>query len=93
MSRRRKNWKSSEKTDQNWLIDGLADLDEVGEAIRIEFLMTTSTPWAICYQPVGPYPEENELPAVTYENLVSRSWPMEEKRVSKVENSRSAGLR
>ena len=74
------------KDDQTWLIDGLADLDEVGEAIGIEFPDDDfDTMGGFVISQLGRIPEENELPAVTYENLVIKVLAMEEKRVSKVE--------
>ena len=64
----------------------MADLDEVGKpiglAIHDDDLATTS---GFVISQLGRIPEENELPAVTYENLVIKVLAMEEKRVSKVE--------
>ena len=74
------------KDDQTWLIDGLADLDEVGEAIGIEFPDDDfDTMGGFVISQLDRIPEENELPVVSYENLVIKVLAMEEKRVSKVE--------
>jgi putative hemolysin len=74
------------KDDQTWIIAGLTDLDEVGDAIGITFPdddFDTLAGFVISL--LGRIPDENELPSVAYENLRLKVLDMEEKRVSKVE--------
>jgi putative hemolysin len=74
------------KDDQTWIIAGLTDLDEVGDAIGITFPdddFDTLAGFVISL--LGRIPEENELPSVAYENFRLKVLDMEEKRVSKVE--------
>ncbi len=74
------------KDDQTWIIAGLTDLDEVGDAIGITFPdddFDTLAGFVISL--LGRIPDENELPSVAYENLRFKVLDMEEKRVSKVE--------
>lgn len=74
------------KDSQTWVIEGLADLDEVGDALGITFPdddFDTLAGFVISL--LGRIPDEYELPTVAYENLQLKVLAMEEKRVSKVE--------
>ncbi|NLM76641.1 MAG: HlyC/CorC family transporter [Ruminococcaceae bacterium] len=74
------------KDEQTWIIDGLADLDEVGMAIGIDFPDDDfETVGGFVISLLGRIPEAHELPVVTYEHITLKVLAMEEKRISKVE--------
>lgn len=74
------------KDDKTWIVAGLADLDDVGNMVGVEFPEDDfETLAGFVISLLGRIPEENELPEVSYENLCFKVLAMEERRVSKVE--------
>ncbi|MDD2374309.1 MAG: hemolysin family protein [Eubacteriales bacterium] len=75
------------RKDENTLvISGLTPLDEVSEAVGIDFPDDEyDTIAGLVLSLLGRIPEENEYPEVTYSNLKIKVLGMDEKRVSLVE--------
>lgn len=74
------------KDEMTWIVAGLTDLDEVGDAIGIDFPEDDfETLAGFVISQLGRIPEENELATISYENIHMKVLAMEEKRVSKVE--------
>lgn len=74
------------KDDCTYLISGMASLDEVGEAIDIEFPEEDfDTLAGLVISLLGRIPDEQEYPEVDFRNLKFKVLAMEEKRVSRIQ--------
>lgn len=74
------------KDDCTYLISGMASLDEVGEAIDIEFPEEDfDTLAGLVISLLGRIPDELEYPEVDFRNLKFKVLAMEEKRVSRIQ--------
>ena len=74
------------KDDHTYLISGMASLDEVGEAIDIEFPDEDfDTLAGLVISLLGRIPDEQEYPEVDFRNLKFKVLAMEEKRVSRIQ--------
>ncbi len=75
-----------QKDPHTYLISGLAQLDEVGEAVGQEFPDEDyDTLAGLVISLLGRIPEENEFPEVEFRNLRLKVLEMDEKRVSRIQ--------
>jgi putative hemolysin len=74
------------KDDQTYIVAGMTALDEVGEAINVEFPDEDfDTIAGMVISLLGRIPDDQEFPEVEFRNLRFKVLAMDEKRVSRVQ--------
>jgi putative hemolysin len=74
------------KDETTWLVSGMADLDEVGDAVGVRFPDEDyETLAGFVISLLGWIPDENQVAEVTYENLTLKVMEMDEKRISTIQ--------